>query len=305
MLRESHLRRHPKIFRSMTGITPAEFDTLARDALPALAAAAEARLTRPGRRRAIGAGHPHALAPRDQLVLTLIWLRQYPTDGVLGYLLGVEESTVRRVRKRVVPVLETLGADTMRRVDPGKWKRADLAALAAATPELTLIVDTFEQAVQRPKARTVADAWYSGKKKQHTRKVQVTVDAATGAFAEVSAAFPGPTNDLQVLKTTGVLTRLPAEAVVLGDLAYVGIGKLHPGGATPRRKPREQPRPPQDVDANRAFARTRIVVEHSIRRLRIYASVTAHDRHHRVNDGRMLACAGLVNRHLAAGSAMR
>lgn len=115
----------------------------------------------------------------------------------------------------------------------------------------------------------------------------------------------GPTNDLHVLKSSAVLADLPPRARVLGDLASVGIAKLHPGGVTPKRKPREQSRPSADVDANRAFAGRRIMVERSIRRLRIDASVTAPDRHHRVADGRALACAGLVNRHLATQSAMR
>lgn len=304
MLRESHLRRHPKVFRSMTGITPAEFDTLARDVVPALAQADRTRLSRPDRRRAIGAGHPQALRPRDQVLLTVIWLRQYPTDGVLGYLAGVDEATIRRLRKRVLPVLEALGADTMRGIDPGKWKRPDLAGLLAATPELAVIVDTFEQPVQRPKARAAADRWYSGKKKQHTRKVQVAVEATTGRFLDVAAGWRGPANDLRVLTESGLLDRLGPQVAVLGDLAYVGIAALHPGGATPRRKPRDQPRPAQDVEANRAFARTRIGVEHSIR-LRVFACVTERDRQHRVIDGRALACAGLVNRHLASGLAMR
>lgn len=305
MLQDARLHRHPKIFHAMTGLTIAEFDALLQEARPALAAADEARLSRPGRRRAIGAGHPHALTPRDQVLLTVIWLRQYPTDGVLGYLLGVEESTVRRIRGRVVPVLEALGADTMRLPDPGKWRRPDLAGLLASTPELAVIVDTFEQPVQRPKARAAADAWYSGKKKRHTRKVQVVVEATTGRFVAVAAGWRGPTSDLRVLTESGVLDRLAPQVAVLGDLAYVGIAKRHPGGRTPNRKPREQPRPPGDVTANQAFARRRVAVEHSIRRLRVFASVTAPDRHHRVADGRALACAGLVNRHLAAQSAMR
>ncbi len=305
MLHYPQLRRHPPVFHSLTGLSVAEFDALLRDALPALAAADAARLSRPGRRRAIGAGHPHALTPRDQVLLTVIWLRQYPTDGVLGYLAGVEESTVRRIRTRVLPVLEALGADTMRLPDPGKWRRPDLAGLLAQTPELAVIVDTFEQPVQRPKARAAADAWYSGKKKRHTRKIQVVVEEVTGRFVAIAANWRGPTSDLRVLTESGVLTRLAPQVTVLGDLAYVGIAKLHPGGRTPKRKPREQPRPPGDVTANQAFARRRVTVEHSIRRVRIFACVTDRDRHHRVDDGRALACAGLVNRHLAAQSAMR
>jgi len=305
MLQYLQLRRHPKIFQAMTGLNVGEFDALLRDARPALAAADEARLSRPGRRRAIGAGHPHALTPRDQVLLTVIWLRRYPTGGVLGYLQGVEESTVRRVRHRVVPVLAALGADTMRLPDPGKWRRPDLAGLLAQTPELAVIVDTFEQAVQRPKARAAADAWYSGKKKQHTRKIQVAVEATTGRFVDLASDWRGPTSDWRVLTESGLLDRLAPQVVVLGDLAYVGLAKAHPGGVTPKRKPRAQPRPPGDVTANQAFARRRVTVEHSIRRVRLFACVTAPDRHHRVVDGRALACAGLVNRHLAATLSMR
>jgi len=50
---------------------------------------------------------------------------------------------------------------------------------------------------------------------------------------------------------------------------------------TPRRKPRGQPRLPEDVVFNRTFARARIVVEHSIRDIRIYQSLSQVDRHRR------------------------
>ena len=45
--------------------------------------------------------------------------------------------------------------------------------------------------------------------------------------------------------------------------------------AAPRRKPRGQPHPPEDVAYNTAFARRRIVVEHSIGRLRRYQAQVA------------------------------
>lgn len=75
MRRYPHLARHPGPFRALTGLSIPQFDALAAEAIPALAAADQARLTRPGRRRAIGAGHPHARPPRDQLLVTVIWLR--------------------------------------------------------------------------------------------------------------------------------------------------------------------------------------------------------------------------------------
>ena len=293
------LRRHPAVFKAMTGLSVVVFAELLDDALPALAAAEQQRLSRPNRQRAIGAGHPYALAPVEQVLAAVIWLRLYPTDRVLGWLFGIDETSVRRLRSRVLPVLERLGADTMRLPDPGKGHRRDAAALLGLVPELAVIVDTFEQPVQRPAERTTADQWYSGKKKRHTRKVQVVVEEKTGQFVAVSDPEPGPTNDLALLRESGVLAQLDDEVKVLGDLAYVGIAKLHPGGQTPRRKPRSKPRPPEDVDNNRAFARRRVVVEHSLARLRTYARVTERDRHHRVDDGRRVACAGLVNRQRA------
>jgi hypothetical protein len=285
MLQYARLSRHPTVFRAMTGLTTAEFDDLARAAVPALAAADQARLSRPSRQRAIGAGHPPALAPRDQVLLTVVWLRRYPTDVVLGYLYDVDEATVRRTRRRVLPVLEALGRATMRLPDPGKYRRPTLDALLADTPALAVVIDTYEQPIQRPKDPAVAATYYSGKKKRHTRKTQVAVAEDDGRFVDVAPGGRGP------------------QIGAVGDLAYVGIGALHPQGlgAAPRRKPRGRDRPPQDVAYNRAFARRRVRVEHSIRRLRLYACLTEVDRHHqRFGDAWAVACAGLVNRHVAA-----
>ena len=303
MLRYARLSRHPTVFRAMTGLSVAAFDILVGDAVPALAAADVARLNRPDRRRAVGAGHPTALAPRDQVLLTVVWLRRYPTDVVLGYLFGVDEATVRRTRTRVLPVLEALGRDTMRLPDPGKYRRPTLDALLADTPALAVLVDTFEQPVQRPKARAEADRYYSGKKRRHTRKTQVAIAEDDGRFVDVAAGVPGPTHDLTLLKESGLLGRLAPGVGALADLGYVGIAAAHPQGlgATPRKKPRGKERPPEDVAYNRAFARRRVKVEHGIRRLRLYECVTQPDRHHqRGADARVVACAGLANRRLAA-----
>src|SRR5689334_15292330 len=113
ILRYAHLGRHPSVFRSMTGLRVAEFDALVADLLPAYAAGERARLQRPARRRAIGAGHPFALAPRDQLLLAVVWLRVYPTHEVLGYLFGVSDTTVTRLLACWLPLLEAAGRDTM------------------------------------------------------------------------------------------------------------------------------------------------------------------------------------------------
>jgi hypothetical protein len=297
ILRYAHLSRHPAVFVSLTGLRVGEFDTLVADLLPAHAARERDRLGRPGRRRAIGAGHPFALRPRGQLLLAVVWLRQYPVHEVLGYLFGVSDTTVGRTLAGWLPLLEAAGRDTMRLPDPGRKRRRHLDALLADTPDLAVIIDTFEQRVQRPRDRDAADALYSGKKQQHTLKSRVTIDEVTGAVADVAASAPGPTADITLAEQSGVLARLPPGVGALGDLAYVGLGKLHPQGAAPRRKPRGRDRPPEDIAYNRACARRRIAVEHTIGQLRRYQCLSQTDRHHRHNHTpRVRAVAGLVNR---------
>jgi hypothetical protein len=301
ILRYNHLSRFPTTFQAMTGLRLAEFAELLQDVLPLFGAAETKRLTRATRRRAVGGGHPFELAPRDQVLLTVVWLRRYPIHEVLGFLFDVSDSTVCRYIQRVLPLLEATGRATMRLPDPGRKQRRQLDELLQETPALAVVIDSFEQRVQRPRTRSEADPYYSGKKKQHTLKSQIAVDELTGEIVDVAESVPGPTADIVLLEQSGLLTRLPEGVGALGDLAYMGIAKLHPQGqgATPRKKPRGQPRPPEDVAFNTAFAQRRIVVEHSILRLRYYQALTQTDRNHRQqHTPRVIAVAGLVNRQI-------
>ncbi len=297
ILRYGYLSRHPRVFLTMTGLPVAVFDALVRDLLPAYAAAAHTRLDRPGRRRAIGGGHPFALTARDQFLLTVVWLRQYPTQEALGSFFGVSDTGARAVIERVLPLLEAAGRDTMRLPDPGRTRRRHADALRADLPALTVLVDSFEQRVQRPALGQ--REYYAGKKKAHTLKSQVAVDPATGKIADVSESVPGPTADSTVLDRSGLCKRVPTEGGIGGDKGYAGIDKLHQGGATPRRKPRRTEQSEEDKAFNRAFARERILVEHGIRRVRRYASLSQMDRRRRTkHTARVRAVAGLVNRRL-------
>jgi hypothetical protein len=314
LARLAHLRQHPAVFRHLTGLTVALFDALAADLRPLLARADRRRRDRPGRRRAPGAGHPYALTEADQLLLTAVWLRHYPTQEVLGFLFGTSDSAAKRAVDRCLPALEQAGRDTRRMPDPGRGRRKALPRLLADTPGLAVIVDTFEQRVQRPRRRQ--RAYYSGKKKGHTLKSQVAVDE-DGFVVHVADSVPGPRADLEVLDGSGLRGRLPAGVGILGDLAYVGLNnprrrrrgtrrrrkararRRRAQGATPRRKPRGRPRPAADRRYNRAFARRRVTVEHTIGRLRRFRSLAEADRHfRRGHSARVRAVAGLVNRQL-------
>lgn len=299
ILRRARLGEHPAVFRALTGLTVAAFDDLLPELRAAFVAAHRRRLDRPDRQRAYGGGDAFDLGIDDQFLLTIVWLRHYPTQECLGYLFGVSDSTALRAVRRGLPVLEQSGRDTMRLPDPGRGRRRDLPALLKETPALAVVVDTFEQRTHRPGRRQ--RAYYSGKKKAHTLKSQVAVDE-DGRVVDVGPTRPGPMADLTVFRRSGLAGRLARAGVgALGDLAYVGIDGAVRGlrGATPRRKPRGKPRPAADRRYNRAFARRRIVVEHTIGRLRRFQALTAVNRHgRRGHEARVRAVAGLVNRML-------
>ena len=87
MITYERLLRTPKAFPALTGLCLEEFDRLFGEVTAAdrrrVAAATTTKDGRP-RRRAVGAGrHPdHDL--RDRLLMTLFWLRVYPSYSLLG-----------------------------------------------------------------------------------------------------------------------------------------------------------------------------------------------------------------------------
>ncbi len=284
ILRYGSLSRKPAIFKAMTGLSVALFDELMGDLGPAYARATYAQQDWPGRQRAVGAGHHRRLPPRDEFVLTVVWLRHYFTQEALGYFFGVSDTTVLRTLARVLPVLESAGRDAMRQPPRGRRQRYGVAEALQAFPELAdlnddaLVVDTYEQRVQRPQDQREADRQYSGKKKAHTTKTQVVVHLGSGQVCGVRAGVCGRVADGTVLTQSGALSRLPPQGRGMGDKAYIGVD---PRVVTPRRKPRGKPRPPEDAAFNRAFARVRITVEHTIRDLRVFQALTLPDRHRR------------------------
>lgn len=296
LMRYEYLSQHPCVFKSMTGLTVAEFDQMAVEVEPFYVATEQERLRRPNRIRAVGAGHPFTLDYRDSLLLATIWLRQYPTGEVLGYFFGVSEPTARRTVARMLPALEQAGRATFRW--PSREQGRSLPEILEDCPELAVVIDTFEQRVRRPTDKQKANEHYSGKKKQIARKTQVCVDW-DGHICDVSDSVAGPTADITLLKETGVLNRLPEGVGAWGDLAYQGIRGLHPQGlgAHPRKKPRGQPRPAEDKAYNTALSRERIIVEHRIGHIRHFQATQQMYRHNLdSHTSTVVAVAGIVNR---------
>ncbi len=72
MLTVARLRKHPRHFKSFTGLSVEQFDTLLASLRPLYEAQERARKSRPARQRAIGGGHPFSLKLPERLLMTLM-----------------------------------------------------------------------------------------------------------------------------------------------------------------------------------------------------------------------------------------
>jgi len=298
--RSAWLTQHPAVFGAMTGSSVAESRQIGQALAVPYAAAEQQRLARPDRRRAGGGGRRCALALADQVLLTSVWLRQYPTFAVLGSRFGLDDRPAARLVARLLPLREAAGLDRMRLPDPGPYHRRDLPQRLKDTPGLLVLVDPFEQRVHRPGDPAEQKEWYSGKKKGHTLTRQVAIEAEPGRIVAVADSVPGPPAASTTRKEAGLAGRLPPDAGLLGEAASQGLDKLRADSSSPRKQAKGQPRPEEDRAYNREIARRRVTAEHSIGRLRRFEALTAPDRQHRVNHpARVRAVAGLVTRQLA------
>jgi nitroimidazol reductase NimA-like FMN-containing flavoprotein (pyridoxamine 5'-phosphate oxidase superfamily) len=86
-------------------------------------------------------GRPPLLSRAEQLLLTLMYWREYRTEFHLGLAYGVSESTVCRT----IPKIEKVLLQSKQFHLPGK------KALAGDTPFEIVVVDATAQALERPK----------------------------------------------------------------------------------------------------------------------------------------------------------
>jgi DDE superfamily endonuclease/Helix-turn-helix of DDE superfamily endonuclease len=260
MTHTERLRRSPKAFRLLTGITPAAFDRLLADLTPRYEQAEARRKGRPGRKRRPGAGRKHALTLADRLLMLLMYYRTYTTHAFLGFLFGVDDSAVGRNINPIQPHLAGIFRIPERRV---KLDPEDIREL---------FFDATERPTRRPERGQ--REFYSGKKKRHTLKTQVVVARRTkppgpGAkprkvrIAAVCESVPGRMHDKKLYDRSRVV--VPRDAKRTGDTAHLGTGLT-----TPTRKPRGGELTESQKEGNRKVSRRRVAAEHGIGKMKVW-----------------------------------
>ena len=205
MLRFAKLVHHQRKLYRMTGLMLDQFQTLTGRLTPLWEQAERTRLSQRKRQHAIGQGTKYKLATlQDKVLMLLVFYRFALTDELLGWLVGLDASNVCRLQQRLEPLLEqaadpSLGLALRRRLPPGVKKIGTWEQLLEVCPEFAdVVTDATEQPRQRPPHRSQR-RWYSGKRKRHTVKTQVTV-SRRGRILHVSASVPGRVHDYALFK---------------------------------------------------------------------------------------------------------
>ncbi len=255
MLKYEHLQPRPRDFLALTGHTVEEFTVL----LPAFEAAYAqhhpAHLTARGKARVrrTGAGLKGQL-PRscDKLLFILVYLKTNPLQTAHGLHSGMGQSGANFWIHRLLPILQDalqrLGHTPQRPAADGAAKAAgaDGAATAAGAdgaakaagahgavppqhpaphPLLTagganLLIDGTERRRQRPQDHARQKAHYSGKKKTHTDKNLLVVNATSGKVAYLSQSVPGQQHDKKMADAVAI--PYPPGATLGKDTGFQG-----------------------------------------------------------------------------------
>lgn len=278
MLSYSRLSKSPSIFRSFTGLEVSEFDSLYGDVESKYDECERKRLSRRDRKNEVGAGHPFKLPLRDRLLLLLTYYRLYATSTLLGFLFDLGQTNVLKDIRMIEPTVRESLPLPEKVYQQRVRKLRTIEEIEELFPGFKALIDATEQEIPRPKKDTrKRKTHYSGKRKRHTVKTQLTVNSK-GLMVHKTDHARGRRHDLDIYR--GRHPALPKQVQSVFDLGYKGVTNdfpelncVHPfkrKGAGGRGHKGEKARPltPDQKRFNRELSRARVVVEHTISRVK-------------------------------------
>jgi len=312
MLNYDVLSRKPFNFKSFTGIEVSEFDALYIKIHDSHATYEEKRLHREDRKRRIGAGHPFKLPLRDRLVMLLMYHRLYVTSTLLGFLFNLGQTNVLK-NIRILEPLVTQVLPLPEKIHQIARRLGNLDEVEVLFPGFKAFLDATEQEIPRPRDKGKRRTHYSGKKKRHTVKTQITVNAE-GLILHKTPHARGSRHDYSLFKWRH--PRLPEEVRLGLDLGYDGVQNDYPelNVLVPfkRRSPGRGKRGVkarelacEEKEFNQRLSGERVVVEHAISRLKKFR-IMAHEFRNRLKhyDTMTDIVCGLVNLRITGITAL-
>jgi hypothetical protein len=205
----------------------------------------------------------------------LIYYRLYITSTLTGVLFDLDQSNILKDIRKLEPLVRDV-LPTPKKLHYKVKQLQTIEEITAMFPELKAFLDATEQEIPRPKNKHKRKTHYSGKKKRHTVKTQLTVNV-DGLIVHQTQHVKGSMHDYSLFKRSR--PHLPDRVLGEGDLGYLGVKKDFPrlNFAVPFKKKnpgrgkcgvKAQKLPAEQRAFNRVLAKERVVVEHTNSRVK-------------------------------------
>jgi DDE superfamily endonuclease/Helix-turn-helix of DDE superfamily endonuclease len=304
MLSYARLSKSPSIFRSFTGLEVNEFDSLYSRVDGGYGSSERRRLSRRDRKREVGAGRPFKLPLRDRLLMLLVYYRTYVSSTLAGYLFDLGQTNVLKDIRVLEPAVKEC-IPLPEKVHEVTRRLTTVEEVESFFPGFKAFIDATEQEIPRPKkdARK-RRTHYSGKRKRHTVKTQLTVNK-DGLIVHKTNHARGRRHDYDIFKRSH--PSLPEKVAPVVDSGYQGIQndfpELNPivpykrrGRGRGHRGEKGEELTPEQKSFNRQLSKERVVVEHTISRLKKFRIMGEEFRNRlRRYDAMTDIVSGLVN----------
>jgi Helix-turn-helix of DDE superfamily endonuclease/DDE superfamily endonuclease len=221
VLEYKRLKKDRRQLLALTGLTHKEFVALHKAFCVAYATVYQGDQTADGcaRKRRRGGGRKGQLGTTEQkLLFSLVYLKTYPLQALLGKIFGLSQSRANRWLQRLLPMvkqaLDDLGVLPSR--EPERFAEQEQDHREAAA----LIIDGTDRRRQRPKNKAKQALHYSGKQKTHSDKNVVVVNAKTKRVGYLSQTYAGEMHDKKIADTEPI--HYPAGTILYKDTGFQG-----------------------------------------------------------------------------------
>ena len=265
--------------------------------------------------RASDPGNRCKLRLRHALLMALVRKKDNPTQGTLQAIFGVDQTSVCRYLKVMDKILAAV-LPTAKNISKEIAECKTVEGFKKRVPGPDggdITVDGTHCPVLRPSEKTLRRMRYSGKKKQFTNNTNIYINA-DGVIIGMSKSFVGSTGDIMLLREDPMPFGRWAESMhegsipeedrirVWADKGYQGTGRDLPGITLMipyKRSKNHRILTAEQKAHNHLVNSTRVLVEHSIGRVKRYARLTdPYDGTIGQFNQEFNVITGLVNLHL-------
>lgn len=211
------------------------------------------------------------------MLALLLYYRTYITHEFIGFLVGLDNSNVCRLFKKLEPILA---------------RKITITKDRTLTQEevIKILADVTEQPTQRPKKKQKRS--YSGKKKRHTLKAEIIMQDS-GKILSVSKTFRGSIHDFHIRK---IGKPPPSNSKKYADSGYQGWQKIAKDVVLPFKATKKNPLNKGQKKHNHDLASFRAMIENKIRDIKIFKILSyVYRNFQKKHNMRLNIIAGIVN----------